>query len=91
MSIENIRAQIDEVDKQMAKLFVKRVSLVTELAALKQAAEKPILDGGREQEVIANVTSHCSKELEEEIAELYKEIMRLSRRYQSRLAEKHNG
>lgn len=91
MEIESVRAQIDEVDRQIATLFERRIGLVTELAALKEASAKPILDEGREKKVIENVTSQCSKALEGEITQLYAEVMRLSRQYQARLAEGKHG
>jgi len=91
MEIASIRAQIDEVDGQLAKLFEKRINLVTDLAALKTASVKPILDEDREKKVLENVTSQCSKEIEGEITQLYIEIMRLSRQYQARLAGENNG
>jgi 3-dehydroquinate synthase len=48
------RAEINEVDKQMASLFVRRMKATERIAAYKEEHALPILDAAREAEVIAN-------------------------------------
>ncbi len=48
------RAEINEVDKQMATLFVRRMKAAERIAAYKEEHALPIFDAAREAEVIAN-------------------------------------
>ncbi|MBO7273768.1 MAG: 3-dehydroquinate synthase [Clostridia bacterium] len=48
------RAEINEVDKQMASLFVRRMKAAERIAVYKEEHALPILDAAREAEVIAN-------------------------------------
>ena len=47
------RQEINEVDEEMAKLFVRRMNAVSRVAAYKIAHGLPIYDEARENEVIA--------------------------------------
>ena len=46
--INNLRDKIDLIDKEMAKLFEKRMLLVKEIAQVKKEINYPIYDQGRE-------------------------------------------
>ena len=50
--INNLRDKIDEIDKQMAKLFEQRMLLVKEIANVKKELNYPIYDQGRETFVL---------------------------------------
>ena len=50
--LEQARAQIDTVDRQMAALFEQRMAAVRQVIEYKQATGMPILDSGREAQVI---------------------------------------
>ena len=56
MDIRSVRARIDAVDEQILKLFLERMSLVEEIAAIKRARRLPILDARREREILARVS-----------------------------------
>ena len=82
--LENARQKIDEIDRQMAALFEARMAAVRQVAAYKASCGMPILDQGREQQVIEkNLTLLHDQTL----APFYKEYiccqMALSRRYQA--------
>ena len=80
------RQEINEVDEEMARLFVRRMHAVARVAAYKIAHGLPIYDEARENEVIAR---NAARVEEEELRAFYvqylSEGMRVSRRYQEKL------
>jgi chorismate mutase len=46
--LNNLREQIDIIDKQMAKLFEERINLVKQIAEVKKEINYPSYDQGRE-------------------------------------------
>ena len=50
--LEQARAQIDAIDREMAKLYEARLDAVKDVIAYKIENDLPILDSGREQVVI---------------------------------------
>ncbi|MCQ2555426.1 MAG: chorismate mutase [Clostridia bacterium] len=82
------RQVINEVDKEMAQLFVKRMKAVSDIAEYKMANGVPILDAKREREVIEK----NAELIDDEIIRGYytnfiQESMRLSKQYQLYLTE----
>ncbi|MBR2721618.1 MAG: chorismate mutase [Clostridia bacterium] len=51
MDLEGARAQINELDRQMAELFVARMRAVEEIAAYKKANGLPVFDAAREEQL----------------------------------------
>ena len=86
--IEHARKIINEVDAQMAQLFVRRMQAAEEVAAYKKERGLPILDAAREKAVLAA----GAERMENPIYRSYytnflQEIMEISKRYQHRLTE----
>jgi chorismate mutase/prephenate dehydratase len=81
--LEKQRNEIDRIDREIVKLFEQRTNTVEEVAQVKLANGKEILDVGREALVIEKVQSYLENiELKDELADLYTEIMRISRGHQ---------
>lgn len=84
--LENARKIINDVDKEMASLFEKRMEAVASVAKYKKERGLSILDTTREKEVIKNNSNYI---INDEIKEYYIKFleynMELSRKYQSRL------
>jgi len=57
MSLEELRNQIDQLDKQLIKLLNERARVVIEIGKLKAQAGKPIYAPDREKEVLARITA----------------------------------
>lgn len=86
--LEKAREIINQVDKEMASLFEKRMYAAELVAKYKKEHGLSILDEAREKEVIAKNSSLVENPIYKEYyAEFIKEMMRLSRSYQSRLNE----
>ena len=85
-SLDEIRSNINEIDREMARLYEMRMHCVAEVGAYKAAHGIPILDEGREREVIERNTALLN---DEALAPFYrdflKSLMRGSREYQARL------
>lgn len=84
--LETIRQTIDEIDRQMAALFEARMQAVGRVAFYKKENGLPILDEGRETQVIEkNRALIREPALRDDYEEYIRFQMALSRRYQARL------
>lgn len=90
--LEKQRNEIDRIDREIVKLFEQRTNTVEEVAEIKLANNKEILDSGREAKVIEKVQSYLEDPaLKDELADLYTEIMRISRGHQLKWMEKQEN
>ena len=55
MELNELRNQIDQIDKEMAVLFEKRMKIVKQIGEYKKENNLPILDKKREEEVIERI------------------------------------
>ena len=87
--LEEQRQKIDQIDRQIVALFEERTNVVEEVAKIKLDNDIPILDSGREEQVILKVQLYLKDEsLKDELAELYTELMRISREHQKNWIKK---
>ncbi len=81
--LEEARKIINEVDAQMAELFVKRMKAAELVFEHKKEFGLPILDEVREKAVIEKNTSLIEEEhLKEYYVDFLKNVMAVSRAYQ---------
>ncbi len=81
------RIEIDEIDKQMAQLFEKRMDSVKKVIAYKLQNNLPILDSQREQAVIEKNTAYVTNcEYVDYYKEFIQNLMQLSKQYQNYLS-----
>ena len=59
MELSEIRGQIDSVDQELLKLFLKRMELSEHVAAAKNEQGLPISNRAREREILARVTAEA--------------------------------
>ena len=82
-SIAELRAQIDEVDAQIAVLFEKRMALAREIAGLKKAEGLPIEDPEREEQIIAaNSLRIADPQIREQYIRMEKTLIEISKQIQ---------
>ena len=82
------RGEINEIDAQMAELFVRRMRAAEEIAAYKKEHALPILDAEREEQVVqANAKLIEDDTLREYYVNFIRNNIAVSRAYQSRLME----
>ncbi len=83
--LEELRLQINDIDKSLAELFEKRMKLAKEIGEYKKENNLPILDEKREEEVILRNLSYIkTNELKEYYEIFIKEVMSLSKGYQKK-------
>lgn len=85
-SLDEIRNEINEIDEQLVKLFVRRMDCSKDVAEYKIARGITVLNEGREKEVLDRVSSK-SGEYGSYTRCLYEEIMRLSRDLQNQIID----
>ena len=85
MDLQNLRNQIDNVDEQLVKLFVERMTLSSQIANFKKEHKLPIYVPTREREKLQEVAKLAGADMENYTRVLYSMIFELSRSYQSKL------
>ncbi|MBR6953831.1 MAG: chorismate mutase [Clostridia bacterium] len=81
--LKEIRGQLDGIDDQLTDLFARRMRLVAQVAEIKQAQGLPILDTGREREIVNRLTLRAGEDLERHTKLLYQTLFSVSRAYQA--------
>lgn len=88
LDLQEIRKDIDEVDRELVKLFERRMELTTSVAKYKIETGKKVLDPQREQEKLEKIAGLVSNEMNKHgINEIFTQIMATSRKYQYMLLE----
>ncbi len=85
MNIEELRNEIDGIDKELVELFVKRMNVSAQVAAYKKETGKPVLDPQRERMLLQKVSDLAGEDMESQTRILYHLILSLSRSHQSHL------
>ncbi len=90
--LETYRAQIDAIDSRLVPLFLERMAVTQKVGEYKKANGIPVLDSGRERQVIADKTALAPDPFEKaDVASLYESIMAISRRQQRRVVREGTG
>ena len=84
----DIRKEIDLVDDEIIKLFVKRMGLSKEVAEFKKNTSMPVTDTNREDKIVYRLTSNLPDELKLYAKEVYSAIFSVSKAYQNTLVDK---
>ncbi len=83
MELQDLRAQIDQVDDGILDLFQKRMDLSSQIAAYKKEHNLPIYVPEREREILQAVATKTGADMAGYAQALYSTIFALSRRYQA--------
>ena len=85
-TLEESRAALDQVDRQIVRLFEERMQISRDVAAYKIANGLPVMDRSREAQVLENRAAMLSDAYwAESVRALYEAIMALSRQEQEKL------
>ncbi len=86
--LEEKRKEINEIDAALATLFERRMKACRGVAEYKQKHALPVFDAAREAEVIAKGADRIEDtDLREYYISFMKDVMKVSRLYQTRLLE----
>lgn len=81
--LEELRQEIDEIDRELVSLFEKRMAVTQQVGIYKQSKGLPVLDRTREQQVLSGKTALVSHpSMKTGVTLLYETIMGISRRQQ---------
>ena len=84
--LEQYRREIDRIDGELVKLFLERMDVTGKVGVYKQRQGIPVLDAGRERQVIDAKTALTDDPARKaDVAALYESIMAISRRQQRAL------
>lgn len=85
-ALEELRAQLDEIDDQIVKLYAERMDVCAEVGKYKVGAGRKVFDRQRENEKLSAVSEKVSGEFYKKgIRELYEQLMSMSRKLQYQL------
>ena len=89
-TLDEARQALDAVDRKMVALFEERMQVSREIACIKRAMGKDVLDASREAQVLESRTAMLSDAaLSDAVKELYATVMRLSREEQRKVMAEH--
>ena len=80
-----LRQKIDECDREIVRLFEDRMQTAASIAAYKKKNGLPVYDPAREQDKLMAIRTLAGEKMGDYTAELYSEIFRLSRNYQTEI------
>lgn len=84
--LEQYRARIDAIDRQIVPLFLERMAVTGKVGEYKKENGLPVLDSSREKEVLAAKTALAADPSERaDVASLYESILAISRRQQRKV------
>ncbi len=84
--LDEYRKRLDAIDGGLTELFLRRMEITGRVGEYKRAAGLPVMDAGREAQVIASRTEFASTPADRyAIASLFESILTLSRRQQRKI------
>lgn len=82
MDIEKKRAEIDEIDSYLTKLFLRRMQICGEIGHYKKENDIRVYDEDREKEVFTKVKAMTPEKMQEYTELLYETVIGLANAYQ---------
>lgn len=79
MELNDLRHQIDEIDRSLTSLLEQRMDVAAAVADYKLAHSLPVLDAAREQDKYAVIRAQCRPETAEYIVRIFTAILAESR------------
>ena len=83
--LDEVRGEIDAVDRAMAELFARRMAAVAQIAAYKARHGLPVFDPAREAAVLERNGALVDEEIRPYYLRFLEDMMAESRAYQRRL------
>ena len=85
MTLDELRIRIDDIDRELVRLFSARMDAAADIAVYKKEHGLPVLDERREREKLRAVEAMAPEELRDYTSALYSLLFELSRSRQNRL------
>ena len=91
MDLQELRVQIDSVDRQIIDLVQQRMDIAANIAEYKRQKGLPVLDAAREQVKLETVAAQSREGMGEYMKTVFQTLMAVSREHQQSLLENDNG
>ena len=85
--LNQLRKEIDGINRRMLELFVRRMDVSGEIAAVKDELGLPTLGPERENRILERVAEETDPEYREYAKKLFRTLMDLSKEYQETLKD----
>ena len=82
MGIEELRAEIDRIDRELVRLYQQRMETVKQIGEYKKVHHLPVTDSSREREVLNKAGQEAGAANENGVRALFGFLMAQSRRRQ---------
>lgn len=82
MTLDELRKEIDDVDKNIKALFIKRMEIIEQIAEIKAENNDDIFKPERETEILKSCTRGLDSTLKEPYTALVRKLITLSREHQ---------
>jgi len=82
-TLEELRSEIDQIDRQMVDLFKARMEAASQVAEYKKEKGLPVLDAGRERALLSKVADQAGEEFADYTQSVYRTMLSASRSYQN--------
>lgn len=82
MQLDTLRERIDVIDEELVKLFCERMKVSEEIGEYKRLNGMDVLDVDREAKKIETVRKMAGDDYCDEVEDLFRQIMVISRRMQ---------
>lgn len=86
--LDELRKQIDAIDDELVKLYLKRMDVVRGVAEAKANSDTALSDSAREDAIIYRLSKGVPDQMKLYIKELYKAVFHTSKSYQATLMDK---
>ena len=90
MNLEELRKNIDSIDNEIINLVEKRMDTAAQIAAYKKENNLPVLNAGRERQILQSIAEKTRPETRNYMRVLYSLMFELSRAYQGKLLNKNS-
>ena len=88
MDINELRTEIDGVDKQIIELFKQRMAISENIASYKQSVGKAVYDPERERKKLVEVSSMVPEDMKTSAVMLFSTLFELSSTHQMQVMNK---
>ncbi len=90
MGLDDIREEIDQIDKKLRDLFLQRMELSHQVAETKKLTKADVYVPKREREILCVRTEGVKEDFLPECRAFFEQVMEISRAYQySQMTEEH--
>ena len=90
MNLDELRVEIDSLDKELVELFKRRMEVCAQVAKAKQESGKKVFDPERERKKLWKIAELSGEEMRDYTTALYSLIFDLSKNHQQKLLAGRN-